>query len=305
MKYNKGFAPLVIVAIVVGFLAVGSGAYLLGKNQNEKVKIVNEEQEENKLVSDCLPDSDPWVKVISPNGGEIFTIGQDMEVKWKTCNTKEDQMISLMISQVDTIVHEVITYDPFPSSVINDGIEIIKLKPDMSISIPSSNNRISIILKPSPNNEKETPFVQDVSDGTFTINSDSEESISEVFNNKPGAIKSVRSDGSNKWIIEVDLLSNNNNWVPGVNLPFVNQNTKIRDLTVNFDTKIYECNEGAKPTILVNNSNFINKLQNRISQAKNEFKNRVGGVEDIMDWVTAYFDINGNNITAIYEQCLP
>jgi len=292
MKYNKGFAPLVVVAIVVGFLAVGSGAYLLGKNQNEKLNIVNEEQEENKLVSDCLPDSDPWVKVISPNGGETFIIGQEIEVKWKTCNIDNARVFIEIYNKEMTGLTLV---DDIDNGIDNDGSETIVLSNSKYAGLVSGDYELRVYA----NN------LRDFSDGTFTINSDSEESISEIFTNQPGAIKSVKSDGLNKWILEVDLISNNPNWVLGVDLPFINQNTKIRDITINSNTKIYECNEGAKPTILVNNSSFINKLQNRITQAKNEFKNRVGGVEDIMDWATAYFDINGNNITAIYEQCLP
>jgi len=60
MKYNKGFAPVLIALIVVGFLATGGGIYYLGKSSNDKeIKY----EEKNIPVQDIeegdnvLPDS--------------------------------------------------------------------------------------------------------------------------------------------------------------------------------------------------------------------------------------------------------
>lgn len=41
MKYNKGFAPLILVAIIVGALVIGGGGYYVSKNKNEDKKVIN------------------------------------------------------------------------------------------------------------------------------------------------------------------------------------------------------------------------------------------------------------------------
>lgn len=139
----------------------------------------------------------------------------------------------------------------------------------------------------------------------------SEESTSETFNHQPGAIKSVKYDGVNKWIFAVDLLTYNTGWSPGVNDRYSNQNTKIRNLNVTSDTKIYGCvsgPDGGGPDVSkvpnIDTSKFIVDIQKRIENAK-EGTYRIGSVEHMTDWVTLSFDIIGTNITAIYEACLP
>jgi len=60
MKYNKGFAPFLIVLIVLGVLATGGGIYYLGKSSNDKELKYEEKNipikntEENNSI---LPDS--------------------------------------------------------------------------------------------------------------------------------------------------------------------------------------------------------------------------------------------------------
>lgn len=44
MKYNKGFATIVILGIILGILVVGGGVYYLGKNKGEKKEVVNIDQ---------------------------------------------------------------------------------------------------------------------------------------------------------------------------------------------------------------------------------------------------------------------
>jgi len=121
-----------------------------------------------------------------------------------------------------------------------------------------------------------------------------EESTSEVFKNQPGEIKSIESKGSNEWLLAVDLLSHNPKWIPGVDSTggfFINQNPKIRNLNVSNTTNIYVCGPGpdendTSADILVSTSDFIKEIQSS-------------------DYKTRYFDINGSNITAVYQQCLP
>lgn len=139
------------------------------------------------------------------------------------------------------------------------------------------------------------------------ISEKSEESDNEIFVSQPGTIKSIvvnkDEDGFEKgsWTLSVDLLSSNPNWLPGIDSTggfFLNKNPKIRNLNISSATKIVNCGaqmenygSGFSGDLL----SFINYAQNRIDDLKNtaEFG------------YTAYFDIEGTNITAVYEQCLP
>jgi len=134
-----------------------------------------------------------------------------------------------------------------------------------------------------------------------------ENSTIEIFNKQPGAIKSITAQSSNQWVLAIDLLSHNPKWIPGVDSTggfFINQNTKIRNLTVSTNTKAYDCGvQYADGTVigprLQNTSSFISNIQNTINKAKTD----LGLIGEF--GYTAYFDINGTNITAIYMQCLP
>jgi len=133
----------------------------------------------------------------------------------------------------------------------------------------------------------------------------SEEASNEIFNNQPGAVKSIKAEGNNQWTLAVDLLTRNPKWLPGVDSNggfFINQNPKIRNLTVTKDTKTYNCeNPGPMPKAMPNSlqNAFISEIQDTINRSKTE-KGLIGEFG-----YTAYFDINGNTITAIYQQCLP
>lgn len=48
MKYNRGFAPLILVAIIVGALVIGGGAYYLGKSKGEDKKVGENVNVENQ-----------------------------------------------------------------------------------------------------------------------------------------------------------------------------------------------------------------------------------------------------------------
>lgn len=48
---------------------------------------------EEELV--CAPGSEPWVKVLSPNGGETYTNGQQVNVTWDTCNVPDGSPITI------------------------------------------------------------------------------------------------------------------------------------------------------------------------------------------------------------------
>lgn len=142
-----------------------------------------------------------------------------------------------------------------------------------------------------PNNENKNLPVAENQKAKVAVSQSSEESSTEIFDHQAGIIKSIKSNETNKWTFVVDLLSRNSKWTPGDdNEPFfLNQNTKIRNLNVNSSTKTYECGDSPDtgafgPFILSNTLDTIKQIQ----------------PDDIK-----YFDINGTNITTIYEQCLP
>lgn len=89
MKLNKGFTPIAIVLIIIGVLAVGSVAYYFGKSSNTLSKVA-----ENNVANvpvqntdaDCLSTTAPYIKVLSPNGGETYYKNSSIDLKWKSCN---------------------------------------------------------------------------------------------------------------------------------------------------------------------------------------------------------------------------
>ena len=139
----------------------------------------------------------------------------------------------------------------------------------------------------------ETPIVEN--------QNNEENSVSEIFKNQPGAIKTITNQNDGDWSLSIDLLTKNPNWRPGGETEFfINQNPKVRSLLVTKDTKTYEC-DGVNADAPRNTSNFIANIQAHM--AKMEAESQKFGTKRY-DY-TAYFDINGSNIIAIYEQCLP
>lgn len=105
------------------------------------------------------------------------------------------------------------------------------------------------------------------------------------YKNQPAKIIKDSSD-NNGLILSLDLLERNLKWAPGMDEPFfTDKNYQISDLHIDSSTKAYECN-GTVPSTISTVKKVIN-----FSQSTNN--------------AVAYFDISGNNITAIYQQCLP
>lgn len=141
----------------------------------------------------------------------------------------------------------------------------------------------------------------DANISNVAVTSGGEDSTTEIFKNQPGAIKSITNQSDNQWLLSVDLLTPNTHWVPGGQSDFfLNQNPKIRNLLVTNETKNYVC-DGVKADVLGNTSKFMSDLQATIIRNEEEAKKFGTKAYDY----TAYFDINGSNITAVYQQCLP
>ncbi len=115
----------------------------------------------------------------------------------------------------------------------------------------------------------------------------------EVFTLQPGAVKSI--DG---WTLSVDLLTPNQNWIPGVSSSgpfFLNQSQKIRNLKVTNDTIIYPCNPSSQ-----NISTYLASIQKRVEEYNNLSPEQKNG-----SYISYYFDIDGSTIYGIHDQCLP
>ena len=90
MNKNKGFIGIgLIVAIVLGIVVVGGGAYYLGKSGSKSVVInpenilPNNEDKNLPVVENKPTGISSFVTVISPNGGEVYKDTDKITIKWK------------------------------------------------------------------------------------------------------------------------------------------------------------------------------------------------------------------------------
>lgn len=146
-------------------------------------------------------------------------------------------------------------------------------------------------------NEKsqEKAQTQNIQNKDISINNKTE--AEENFKKTPGAIKSIKKNGS-EYNLGIDILTRNENWRPGDDASgsfFVNQNPLIRSLIVTNSTKTYGCSDSQNSATPDNTINYITKITESLSRP--ETLGEFG--------YTAYFDIEGTKITAIYTQCLP
>ena len=47
----------------------------------------------------CTSTSTPSIKILSPKGDEVFSSGEKINVKWKSCNTDKDNVIYINLGQ--------------------------------------------------------------------------------------------------------------------------------------------------------------------------------------------------------------
>lgn len=107
MKNNKGFIGIGILIAIIAALFVGGGAiYIATKNSTPTLQkignnvlspinqntVVNSNLDVNKPKTDCLPTTTPSITVLYPNGGETFTMGQKIIIKWLSCNVNNVQI---------------------------------------------------------------------------------------------------------------------------------------------------------------------------------------------------------------------
>lgn len=132
-------------------------------------------QQTNNLQSiNCTGVTGEKIKIQYPNGGEIFQMGQQITIRWDTCNASTGQTVTLGIGRVINTMggtQPFVSFYPFQTA--NDGSETVTLS---GVSTNGNwpftagvNYIVSVALNPLPSNTQETPYIQDSSDAPFKI----------------------------------------------------------------------------------------------------------------------------------------
>ena len=178
MKTNKGFAQVGIIIALVAALIVGGGVvYLVTRTPTPSYQNTQDnnyqppvDQNQNPPTTNnnpppatstaCNSNSSPSITVISPNGGETYISGQEVNIKWKSCNVLGDVFVAL---HKDGGWNDVVSLS---DSTPNDGSETFAFAQALypgsyKISIGSASAKVQ----------------QDFSDNLFTISSSISPSI--------------------------------------------------------------------------------------------------------------------------------
>jgi hypothetical protein len=119
MKTNKFFSNIAVL-IIIFLILLGVSAYMFSldkkpsqANQNRQsgssMQAKNYYPPKNGTIkppspaqlSSCDSSTAPWIKITSPNGGQIYMANQQMPVSWKTCNIS-NKLVSIGLKNADT-----------------------------------------------------------------------------------------------------------------------------------------------------------------------------------------------------------
>ena len=193
-KDKKIITGLVIIIIV---LIVGVLTLYTGKNFNEKNNLPAENQVVNNVPTDCLPTTSPWIKVLSPNGGETYYTNSAIDLKWKSCNVPSTIHLNAQLIDVYNNSSDGLALlceggsSTWGSECLNDGEQVfgtIKWKAGIYKIKLASSEGVSVVS---------------ISDSSFTIlgqnapNNRSHESGNDLNGQHFGYIKSVFSSSGN------------------------------------------------------------------------------------------------------------
>lgn len=165
---NKGYTSiaLIILAVVV-IVGVGVLAYMLGQHNAQDAQsntpianpISTSSLASTSRQNTCKPSSPSSIMVVSPNGGEVYSGGQEITVKWETCNVDPKTPVGITLSG-----------SPYPSDTqiflgewgaAGDGSQTVTIA---NAVIPG---RYVINISTPPESAK---GVEDWSDNAFQIN---------------------------------------------------------------------------------------------------------------------------------------
>lgn len=180
MNKNKGIIGIgFILAIVLGIIVVGGGAYYLGTKKS--IKLVENNSHEVSagpygteadyvapapITTTCTSTSVPSLKVVSPNGGEAYTAGQKITVKWDSCNFPSNAKgVNITVAWKGNL--EALSF-PIANGTPNDGQELITLPSQEKIK-DFYNNKFVVHVQMNIVGQDLTVNGDD-SDNSFTIN---------------------------------------------------------------------------------------------------------------------------------------
>jgi hypothetical protein len=175
MKNHSGFITTPIIIAIVAILAVGGGiAYVATRPtqdtlsdsqvlETEQVQMNAQVQNTNNQVpktqpvassaqqpagaaggQSCTSTTAPWIKIISPNGGQNYNIGTQLNILWNSCNYTGPVFLELYSvnngSNSGTTIPLVDSIDGTP----NDGNETITLSTQIQPTILSGRYELRI-----------------------------------------------------------------------------------------------------------------------------------------------------------------
>jgi hypothetical protein len=91
---------MAVAMIIVAVLAVVGVTYYLDEDTYVPPTTTTSPVQNVSPVQnnpDCIPNAPAWIKVLSPNGGEAFTSGQQVTVTWSKCNTATNSSMMLLL----------------------------------------------------------------------------------------------------------------------------------------------------------------------------------------------------------------
>jgi len=104
---------------------------------------------------ECNRTTQPWIEVVSPNGGEVYQAGQRIEVKWRNCNMQSPLVYISLMKQNPRVpyVHgnEGNIIDPW-WGMNRDGAMLPVNDPNLSTSGLPTNSGSAIVVLPSDSN---------------------------------------------------------------------------------------------------------------------------------------------------------
>lgn len=199
----------------------------------------------------CSVSSAPSITVLSPNGGETFNAGQQVEVKWKSCNIPINTPVSIHLHYLNPDLSgkgSSTNLLPSPYYTDNDGKEVVDL---MSASLITANNgkfgknfKIKLMA-----GYASSWNITDESEDTLTVNDSSSNSIIQLNSPNGGETYTAGQQVLVKW--ETKNIPGN---IAEINLNPVHGWGGGEGLTFDKDLK----NDGQEMVTLPSVSDFLN-----------------------------------------------
>lgn len=190
------------VLLVVLIILVGVGIFLFWNNSKQKTENNNNlpQENQNDVVSNpvtntsvttttttttataCLPTTTPWIKVLSPNGGETYTVGQTINFTLASCNVVNVISNSnIYLKRYNSSGQEISPWVPTDSKLQSNGVNLYKSNFTIpatlqigsnTINFSDSNIKYKVYIETITQvfNMGTPDYVSDYSDNFFVIN---------------------------------------------------------------------------------------------------------------------------------------